>query len=268
MDHITLSDREFQQFRTFIYDKAGIHLSDAKKPLVWGRLNKRLSHYALASFHDYFQLITSGHYPDELQQAIDLLTTNETYFFREEEHFEYLAGQVLPARRAARFALWSAACSTGEEPYSLAMTLAESLGLSGDWSVLASDISARVLATARTGLYSLERSHNIPGGYLKKYCLRGIDEYDGRFLVNKTLRERVRFTQINLNRSLPNVGSFDVIFLRNVLIYFDQPTKQAVIQRISQVLKPGGFLFVSHSESLAGITGPLKMIKPSIYRHG
>jgi len=125
-----------------------------------------------------------------------------------------------------------------------------------------------VLETAKTGLYPLERSHNIPRHYLKKYCLKGINEYTGSFLVAKPLRDRVRFTQINLNRALPNIGPFDVIFLRNVLIYFDLPTKQAVIQRATQVLKPGGFLFVSHSESLAGITSSLKMIKPSIYRYG
>jgi chemotaxis protein methyltransferase CheR len=267
MDQTLLTEREFKQFQAFIYDQAGIHLSDAKKALVWGRLNRRLQYHGLRTFQDYFELITGGHDPEEWQLAIDLLTTNETFFFREEAHFQYLAGQIIQAR-PARFSLWCAACSTGEEPYSLAMTLSESLGGTAGWSILASDISARVVETAQTGLYPLERSHNIPKPYLKKYCLKGVDEYAGHFLVARPLRDRIRFTLINLNQTLPDIGPFDVIFLRNVLIYFDLPTRQAVIQRVTRVLKPGGFLFVSHSESLAGITGPLKMIKPSIYRHG
>lgn len=267
MDQITLSDREFNQFRKFIYDTAGISLSDAKKALVWGRLNKRLHYYELKSFHEYFHLITNGHEPNERQLAIDLLTTNETYFFREEEHFDYLTRHILVKPHPSRFTLWSAACSTGEEPYSLAMTLSESLGAS-EWSIMASDISHRVLETARTGLYPMERSHNIPGSYLKKYCLKGTGEYAGTFLMEKSLKQRIRFVQINLNKTLPGLGLFDVVFLRNVLIYFDYPTKHSVIQRITQMIKPGGYLFVSHSESLAGITGSLKMIKPSIYRNG
>ncbi|MGI9213008.1 MAG: CheR family methyltransferase [Methylococcaceae bacterium] len=267
MDQITLSDREFDQFRTFIYETAGISLADSKKALVWGRLNKRLHYHQLRSFHEYFHLITSGHEPNELQLAIDLLTTNETYFFREEEHFDYLTRHILVKPHPSRFTLWSAACSSGEEPYSLAMTLSESLR-SSEWSIIASDISSRVLETAKNGLYPIERSHNIPKSYLKKYCLKGIGEYAGSFLMDKSLKQRIRFVQINLNKTLPGLGQFDVVFLRNVLIYFDYPTKQSVIQRITQMIKPGGYLIVSHSESLAGITGPLKMIKPSIYING
>lgn len=267
MDHTSLSDHEFEQFQKFIYDTAGISLSSSKKPLVWGRLNKRLHHHGLGNFHEYFRLINCGHYPDELQLAIDLLTTNETYFFREQEHFDYLGREILKNGKFPHFSLWSAASSTGEEPYSLAMTLAEYLGPS-PWSMLASDISTRVLKTARTGLYPLDDAKNIPKSYLKKYCLKGNGEYEGSFLVHKNLRDKIHFSQINLNKALPAVGKFDVIFLRNVLIYFDMKTKKEVVERITHALKPGGFFFVSHSESLAGITDTLKMIRPSIYQYG
>ncbi len=267
MDHNNLTDLEFEQFRKFIYDKAGISLSSAKKPLVWGRLNKRLLIHSCTSFHEYFKLIHSEQHADELQLAIDLLTTNETFFFREQEHFEYLGREILAKEHFPHFSLWSAACSTGEEPYSLAMTLSEYLGVSG-WNMLASDISTRVLEKARTGLYPIERSQTIPNNYLKKYCLKGQHEYDGSFLIEKKLRDRIRFCQINLNTHLPNVGHYNVIFLRNVMIYFDFKTKQQVLERVCRALKPGGFLFVSHSESLAGLTDSLKMIRPSIYRHG
>lgn len=266
MDHITLSDREFQQFRTFIYDKAGIHLSDAKKPLVWGRLNKRLSHYALASFHDYFQLITSGHYPDELQQAIDLLTTNETYFFREPKHFDFMREKAVPERKAgAPYRVWSAACSSGEEPWSIAMMLASQLRDSA-WEIVASDISTRVLARAQTAHYAMERAEHIPRELLTRYCLRGVRAQEGTFRVVPELRRRLSFMQVNLIAPLPDLGQFDLIFLRNVLIYFDMETKAKVVRQLCKALRPGGYFFCGHSESLHGMNLPLTTIHPAIYQ--
>lgn len=262
-----LTDREFVQFQRFIHEAAGISLSDAKKPLVSGRLAKRLHQLRFASYGSYFQLIASGKAPEETQLAIDLLTTNETYFFREARHFEHLRA-VLKERapRTAPFRAWSAACSTGEEPYSVAMVLADLLPARG-WEVLASDISARVLETARRGHYPMARAAHVPPDYLRRFCLKGIDAEDGTLLVSRALRECVEFAQINLNAArLPALDRFDVVFLRNVLIYFDGATKRRVVQRVLEHLRPGGYLYIGHSESLHDMGLPLRPVAPAIYR--
>ncbi len=267
MEPITLTDNEFAQIRDFIYRKTGISLGDGKKALVSGRLHKRLQYLGLPSFSEYFHLITDGMDPGELQMAIDLLTTNETYFFREEKHFEFIKGVVLPGlRRPISFRAWSAACSSGEEAYSLAMLLSDCLG-AADWEIFGSDISTRVLEKARNGLYPLERVDRIPPNYLKRYCLKGTGEYSGMLLVDKQLRAKVRFAQINLISPLPELGRFDLIFLRNVMIYFDVETKRRVVEQLVKVLKPGGYLLIGHSESLLGVTQKLTMLRPSIYRY-
>ncbi len=262
----TLSDQEFSQFRHLIYDIAGISLSEAKKPLVSGRLAKRLKHHGVARYADYFRLICERDHAAELQTAVDLLTTNETYFFRESKHFDFLREHIVPEQDGrAPFRVWCGASSSGEEPYTIAMTLAEVLGAK-PWEVLASDLSTRVLATARRGQYPMSRAESIPPEYLRKYCLKGVGRHEGTFLIERTLRERVRFEQINLVKPLPRLGEFDVIFLRNVMIYFDAPTKREVVARMLPLLKPGGHFIVSHSESLNGITEALRLVSPSIYR--
>lgn len=261
-----IRDDEFNQFRTWLHRTAGISLSDAKKALVSGRLSKRLKHHDLTSYGDYFRLITQSTETAELQIALDLLTTNETYFFREPKHFDFLRGQVLPKVQAGKtFRLWSAASSSGEEPYSLAMTLADGLPRT-PWEIVASDISTRVLEKARSGRYDMERAHNIPQPLLSKYCLKGTGSQKGAFIIESSLRSRMQFMQINLNTTLPKLGEFDVIFLRNVMIYFDIDTKCQVIARMLPLLKPGGYFIVSHSESLHGITDGLRLVSPSIYR--
>ncbi len=263
---IPLSDKEFAKFREFVYRAAGINMPPTKKALVAGRLLKRLRHHRLTSYGEYLQLMMSGHHPAELQTALDLLTTNETYFFRESQHFDFLRTAILTASKPGEaFRVWSAACSSGEEPYTLAMVLADALG-SRPWEILASDISSRVLAKAQTGQYSMERAERIPQANLKAYCLRGIGSQEGTFLIDPALRRRIRFTSLNLNESLPNVGLFDVIFLRNVMIYFNTETKQQVVSRLLTVLKPGGYFIISHSETLHGITDQLTMVQSSIYR--
>lgn len=265
--HITaLSDTEFQQFKTWLYEAAGINLSAAKKALVAGRLGKRLKHYGLDSYGEYFRLIMQQSEVVELQMALDLLTTNETYFFREPKHFDYLRLHVLPKVQPGKaFRVWCAASSSGEEPYTIAMTLAD--GLPGTpWEIVASDISTRVLEKARSGHYALERAHNIPQPLLAKYCLRGTGTQEGTFLMERDMRSRVQFMQINLNAALPKLGEFDMIFLRNVMIYFDMETKRQVVARMLPMLKAGGYFIVSHSESLNGINDSLKLVTPSIYR--
>jgi chemotaxis protein methyltransferase CheR len=261
-----LNDIEFQQFRSWLHLAAGINLPPSKKALVAGRLTKRLKHYNLNSYGDYFRLISHKAEGVELQIALDLLTTNETHFFREPRHFDFLRAQVLPKVRPGKtFRVWSAASSSGEEPYTLAMTLADGLP-NTPWEIVASDISTRVLEKARSGHYAMEKARNIPQPLLARHCLKGTGTQVGTFLIEPGLRSRVQFMQINLNAALPKIGEFDIIFLRNVMIYFDMDTKRQVVARMLPLLKSGGFFIVSHSESLNGITDSLKLITPSTYR--
>jgi chemotaxis protein methyltransferase CheR len=213
----TLSDSEFQSFRNWLHQVAGISMSPAKKPLLGGRLQKRLRDLNLRSFAEYYRLVTTPG-ESEAQIAIDLLTTNETWFFREPKHFEFLRDQILPsAPRGQAFRVWSAASSTGEEPYSIAMTLAEARSDS-PWEILASDLSTRVLAKAAAGHYAMERAEHIPKPFLQKYCLKGVGKQNGTFLIHPDVKRHMHFEQINLNNNLPDTGNFDVIFLRNVMI--------------------------------------------------
>jgi len=262
----TLSDLEFAKLQRLIFDIAGIHLAPSKKVMVAGRLAKRLKSRGLSSYGEYCRLLLSGEDRAELQLAVDLLTTNETYFFREPKHFEFLRDQILVRRKPGQpFRVWSAACSSGEEPYSVAMLLADQLG-EADWRVVASDLSTQVLAKARNGVYPVAAAEKIPPAYLKRYCLKGVGEQEGRLLVDRPLRERIEFRQINLNEPLPRLDSFDVIFLRNVMIYFQAATKAQVVARVAERLKPGGHLFIGHSESLHGLTRDLQPVQPAVYR--
>jgi len=264
MNNIT--EHEFGRFQRFIYDAAGITLSPAKKALVCGRLSKRLQAHRLSSYGEYYELLSSGRAPAEVQTAVDLLTTNETYFFREPKHFDLLRRLAVGAAgRAQPFRVWSAASSTGEECYSIAMVLADCLG-GAAWDVLGTDISTRVLQRARLGHYPLERTRHIPPEYLKRFCLKGTGAQQGTLLVERELRCRVSFAHVNLNAELPSMGSFDVIFLRNVMIYFNGDTKRQVVARVLSLLKPGGHFCIGHSESLNDISNAVRQVAPSIYR--
>lgn len=265
MSAAAISDAEFGLFQRLLADIAGISLSPAKRALVAGRLAPRLRQHGLPSFGAYFTLLGERGREAELQIALDLLTTNETRFFREPAHFEFLRRQ-LRARPAGRpLRLWSAACSSGEEPYSLAMLLADTVGPDG-WDILASDLSTRVLEQASSGCYRIEAAGQIPPPYLRRYCRRGTGAHSGRLLIERALRQRVRFAQINLNETLPELGQFDLIFLRNVMIYFELDTKRAVIARLLPLLRPGGHLVIGHSETLNGIGAALRPVQPSVYR--
>lgn len=261
-----INDQEFSQFQKLIYQLVGINFSQAKKALVGGRLAKRLALYNLDNYGDYFQLLTASHNSEELQVAIDLLTTNETCFFREPKHFDFLRTRVLAKHGLGNpFRVWSAACSSGEEPYSIAMVLGDHLGES-HWEVLASDISTRVLEKGRIGHYPMYRTEGISHEHRIRYCLKGVGSQENTLLVDEKLRGRVNFMQVNLNQPLPGLGTFDVIFLRNVMIYFDLPTKRQIVRRVLPLLKPGGHLLVGHSESLNGVVDELQVLAPSIYR--
>lgn len=262
-----ITNEEFALFQRLIYKIAGISLSDAKKVLLVGRLTKRLKHYNFDTFSQYYRLLSSGQHPEELQVMVDLLTTNETYFFREPGHFAFLKNEVIRARRpAGTFRVWSAACSTGEEVYTLAMLLADSLPQS-PWEVVGSDISTQVLAKAAAAHYPLDRNEGIPPEFLTRYCLKGVRSQSGTFLITPELKRRTHFRQVNLTLPVPaDVGEFDVIFLRNVMIYFDMDTKRKVVANLLPRLKSGGYLFIGHSETLNGIQQGLDLVKATIYR--
>lgn len=261
----TITDPEFDRLRRFFHAASGIRLADSKKVLVCGRLAKRLRALGLASYRAYLDFIEQPAGRAERQLAVDLLTTNETHFFREPRHFELLRDEL--ARRSGRgpVRVWSAACSTGEEPYSLAMTLAEVLG-DRPWSVFASDLSTRVLDDAKTAIYGAQRAAEVPRALADKYLLEGIDEYAGQWRIDGALRQRVSFQQINLMQPLPALEPFDYVFLRNVLIYFDNAAKQRIVEAIAKTIRPGGLLFIGHSETLSGITGVLESVVPTVYR--
>jgi chemotaxis protein methyltransferase CheR len=263
----TITDAEFAQFQRLIYQIAGISLADSKKVLLMGRLGKRLRALNLGSFGEYYKYVASGNDPDERQTMVDLLTTNETYFFREEAHFNFLRQVVIPQHPSGQsLDIWSGASSTGEEIYTLCMVLADEMGANGNWSILGSDISTHVLGIARRGQYWLDRTRGLPQEYLRKYCLKGVRAQEGSFLIAPELRKHTRFMQVNLNTTLPEIGKFHVIFLRNVMIYFDNETKRKVVARLVEKLRPGGYLIVGHSESLNGINDTVKPVKPTIYR--
>ena len=265
MDNHGVSDQEFALFRKLIYRLAGINMADSKKPLLAGRLTRRLRHHGLESFRDYYTLVTRTEHSDELQLMVDLLTTNETYFFREAAHFDYL--QTFAASRRGRpFRVWSGASSSGEEPYTIAMVLAETLGMAANWEIVASDISLSMLEKAHAGLYPMERGKGIPPELLKKYCLKGVREQQGNFLVDAKLRERVDFRHINLiSPTTRDLGQFDLIFLRNVMIYFDNDTKRKVVSNMLPHLREDGTFIVGHSETLTGITDALSAMRPTLY---
>jgi chemotaxis protein methyltransferase CheR len=266
MEQIAISEAEFAQVRAFALREAGISLSPAKQTLVMGRWNKRLLHHGLQSYSAYLQLINDQSQADERRISIDLLTTNETYFFREPKHFDFLRDSILPgAGTRERFRVWSAACSTGEEPYSIAMLLSDRL-THNNWEVLGTDLSSRVLESARQGLYDTVRTQGIPEDYLRRFCLKGTGPYTDKVLVDKPLRDRLQFSHLNLNETLPRLGLFDVVFLRNVMIYFDTPTKAAVVGRIANCLRPGGYLMIGHSDTLNGVAHALEPVKTAIFR--
>ena len=268
MSAYQINDIEFDQLRKLLYANAGIVLNDSKKILLTGRLAKRLNALGLATYNQYFKYVSDSQHQDELDFMVDLLTTNETYFFREPKHFDFLRDEVLPTVKPGQpFRVWSAASSIGAEAYTIAMLLADGLGESGAWDILGTDISNSVLEKARLGVYSINEAEKIPPQYLKKYCLKGVRTQEGTLQIDRRLRQRVRFEKTNLIADrFTKPGDFDVIFLRNVLIYFDTPTKAKVVGNLLPCLKRGGYLIVGHSETLNGVTAALPQVRPTIYQ--
>jgi chemotaxis protein methyltransferase CheR len=275
-EHSTLAPGVFSKFQQLIYREAGIWLAIHKHALLTGRLARRLRLLGLKNMQEYYQLVTQPDQQHERAIMIDCITTNETHFFREPRHFDYLERQVFPrwqqeaaaGERVMRLRVWSAGCSTGEEPYSLAMLLLKNFPESNGWDieVLGTDISTRVLEKARAATYPIEKSKDIPAEHLRAYMLKGRGDHKAMMKVSPELHRVVRFARVNLHAdSYPILGSFDLIFCRNVLIYFDQESKIKVIGGILRHLSPSGLLFVGHSEHLGAMAPSLKTVAPTIH---
>ncbi len=271
-----ITDRLFQQFSQLVYDQCGINLHEGKKALLQARLNKRLRATGIRSYEDYFKYITSQNNPEEFVNFLDSVSTNLTYFFRESQHFEFMEQTALPELlgrkqkdRDTRIRIWSAGCSTGEEPYTLAMCVLSQLPetLKWDFRILATDISTRALEAASTGIYSEEKVQKIPPT-LRQLHFRKISASNGRpdYEVGPSLKRIITFCRLNLKDPYPFKGPFDFIFCRNVMIYFDKKTQEELVNKMAGFLAPGGYMFVGHSESLTGLAHKLTYVRPAVYR--
>jgi chemotaxis protein methyltransferase CheR len=263
------SDRTFQQICTLMHETIGLSFNASKKPLIASRLAPRIERLGLRGYDDYLGLLHDEGEAAEFQMAVDLLTTNETYFFREPKHYELLEQELSARRSQAPLSVWSAASSFGDEAYSTAMLLMDlqQAGRIGpSWQILATDISHRVLLSAKEGVYPEERLRHVSSERLRRYCLRGEGPSAGQAMVQDRLRERVRFGQLNLCQAIDGIGPFDVVFLRNVLIYFDADTKREVVNRVVATLKPGGLFFMGTAEGRVPGATPLTPIIPGAFR--
>src|SRR6266567_2952676 len=269
-----ISEKEFLRLRNLVYEEAGIWLSQAKTALLVGRLAKRLRHHGLKSFKQYYDLVINS--PEEGIQMLDALSTNETHFFREPQHFELLNSVISPkwaeeaatGRRSRKIRVLSAGCSTGQEPYSLAMFLLDRFPAASGWEIeiIATDLSTRALEIARTGIWPVAKADEIPSSYLKAFMLKGVADQAGKMKAGPEICSIVRFFRMNLNESAyPLTGKFELIFCRNVLIYFDQPGRERVVRRLARFLSPDGYLFLGHAESLHAMSDCLRSVIPTVY---
>jgi len=269
-----LTQREFEKISRMVGDLSGINLHHGKRELVKARLGKRLRQLGLSSYSQYMKYIEQDESGVELANMLDALSTNLTYFFRESQHLDLLGDEVLPQKMAEagkgsprKLRLWSAGCSSGEEPYSIGIILTETIKDIGRWDVkiLATDISSQMLAKARVGIYEEARFRDMPRIIQDRYFQMIDAGPPKRFKVCQQLRSMVHFARLNLMEPWPMSGPFDIIFCRNVMIYFDKPTQDRIINRFSEILAPGGVLFIGHSESLSGIKHKLRQLYPTVY---
>lgn len=268
-----LQSRDFDRIAAYVYDACGIRLPPAKITMIEGRLRRRVRATGLSSLGDYCSWLFEGdHLQDEREHLLNAVTTNKTDFFREPKHFDYLTGTVLPRLREEgrrRLRVWSAACSTGAEPYTLAMLLdafAQDQG-GPDFGILATDLDSEVLRTARRGIYPTAMLDPVPPALRNRYALKASDPKRGEMRIVPSLRAAVGFAQMNLMDARYPVGDpMDIIFCRNVLIYFDKPTQEKVVRRLVDCLRPGGLLFLGHSESIAGFDLSLKTVANTVFQ--
>lgn len=264
-----LSPKMFQRFCELVYAKAGIHLGPQKEALVAARMGKRMRVLGVRRYEDYYEIVKNDASGDELVEMLNAISTNVTYFFREEHHFELLTGLLRQWGAAGQrtFRIWCAAASTGEEPYTIAMTARAALPDVRDFRILATDISTRALNVARAASYEPRHLEKVPDSLARRFFRKETNE-DGavRYTVEDDLRRMVTFARLNLaHPPYPMKGPFDVVFCRNVMIYFDNPVRKALLDEAWRLLKPGGYLMVGHAESLSGMLSHFRSVEPSVY---
>ena len=266
----TLTDQEFQLFKDLIYQQVGISLDTPKKTLLVSRLGKRLRELGLPTYQAYYDCVCGKGGEEELTKLLDLVSTNKTDFFREQVHFDFLRDHVLPQAHAVKkLRIWSSASSSGEEPYTIAMSLSDAISDISRWDIkiLASDISTRVLAKAASGIYEEERVSQLPKDIVQRHFLKGKGVQEGKVQVRPELAKLVAFRRINLmDSTFPIRSPLDVIFCRNVMIYFDRSTQATLMEKFFRYLRPGGYLFIGHSESLQWIDHQFTYLRPTIYQ--
>jgi chemotaxis protein methyltransferase CheR len=264
-----LTPAEFDRIRELAYREFGLDLKPGKEQLVAARLGKQLRRLGLRTFRDYYAYVLSEPTGQAMMEMIDALTTNHTAFLRERSHFDFLRSRVLPEWQGRpSLDIWSAACATGEEPYSIAISILE------EWSgaarppvrILATDISTRALETASRAVYQADRLEGMAPATIQRYFLRGEGRWRGWYRVRPAAQKMVEFRRLNLNEPLPPLPRFAVIFCRNVMIYFDRETQERLVGRLAECLEPGGYLFTGHSESLLKTGYPLAYVQPAVYR--
>jgi chemotaxis protein methyltransferase CheR len=271
----TLSAEAYRVIVDLVYEHSRIKLGNDKQALLSSRLGKRLRDLGLSSFDEYCVVLRSPRSSDEIGQLIDLISTNHTRFYREPDHFHFLTEKILPrllpqlTARGAGLRIWSAASSSGEEPYTLAIVLAEYLRAypAIESQICASDISTRMLEAARDGTYRMDTLESVPPELLKRYFQKGVGPQEGKCRVKSELRDKIRYERINLFQDeYPIPHNQQVIFCRNVMIYFDVPSREQAVKRLTRYLAPGGFLIVGHSESLMGISHGLQSVRQGVYQ--
>lgn len=270
VNEFDFSDKDFKRVKSLVYDFAGIDLNDSKKNLVYNRLAKRIRFLQMNRFSEYLDYVEEVG-EEEFVNLINAITTNLTFFFRENHHFEYLANQVIPHllaknKTSKKIRIWSAGCSTGEEPYSLAVVLKEAVPTGWDARVLATDLDTTVVETAQRGVYNIERLKGVSEARKKRWFLKGTGERSGFVKVKPELQKMIDFGQINLMNEWPIRDKIDVIFCRNVVIYFDKPTQSKLFNRYADLLQDEGHLFIGHSESLYKVCDRFELLGQTVYR--
>ncbi len=274
MNYFELSDREFALFSRLVLEKAGINLHEGKKELVRSRLSRRLRAKKIDRFKDYYKFLLADESGEELIHMLDAISTNLTSFFREPKHFDFLEKTALPTvlatkkTRIKQVNIWSAGCSSGEEPYTLSICLHEFAEKVSDLDIriLATDISTKMLTTAASGVYHQSQIHTIPPVVLRKYFQRGQDRWNEHYRLKPFVRNTIQFQRLNLMEPFPFNNKFQIIFCRNVMIYFDKTIQNKLVNKYYNCLEPGGYLFIGHSESLMGTEHRFKYIQPTIYQ--
>jgi chemotaxis protein methyltransferase CheR len=264
-----MSAREFASIRQLAYETCGMDFAESKKEMIASRLDRAMRKLSLPSYEAYYLYVRDDRSGLALREFIDALATNHTNFLREADHFAFLRdrfGRVSYRGRPIR--IWSAACSTGEEPYSIAMTLLDERRqeVVPGFQILASDISTRALAAAEAGVYARERLRDLPPTWSREFFEMGTGKWSGWLRVRKTVRDTIRFQRFNLLDSAADFGVFDVIFCRNVMLYFSRTTQETIVSRLAERLNPGGYLLTGHTESLMGLRHSLAYVQPAVYQ--